>query len=1307
AALNDVIKALSEAQRRCRTGWSARGRSLTRPRSPAKGRGRGAAGEAGRGFVPYRNSVLTRLLKESLGGNSRTVMLACISPCDAHYEETLGTLRYAERAKRVRTRAIANAHRGVSREGVGGEQAMLVERLTAQVLDLKQQLAEANATKICASPASTQPPLQPPMMAMDIDAAAVLQTPGTTGQQSPAGFPHDRVATGGQGYIYVVDPSLQGEIERLKETVAERDRIIKSTEKLDRTKRKNRKESSILPDRGRNSGQRPAVTGIGRSSNRPRPGDSVDPCLDCSSDCSPSSTSPRLSITTPPRAGLHRSMERPSCNNVHPKEGAGEGGSWRSGMRLLNLNQDLLFSECISFPIRKEGAPTVVGSGEEADVRLDGDDVLPHHATIILRTDGAAVLSPTPGARVHINGVLISADEEVAWSDKGQEGEREMGTPGDRPGQCGGELRRDYRVVFGSRHYFRVDCPFQHPSTVGDSLNHEGVAETMPTRIDWEFAQEEIRANNNSTFRRRRSSPVAASNVLGIARPANTTGTAAGVGVDVDEKMQVESKQVLPGGRQDSQLLGNGGVSLRGQVADTTGDSPVAMDKRSVSQALPNQETPRGDEREPSVDKVWANEPSEILAPGDMVLSDGNALPSPGTPPVSLSPLERPDAGDSSRELQLTSEVPTVSTVPPSPSLAETDAVGGPPANTTAATSTNDISNLDILSEEGSPNRQPDVSPSSIVPDTESSMMPLPSCDFLPVTEATVAAPKEGEERENHQPEGGEGKGHRCGSLHGGKTAESPPLSFADYDGLPRGRVSSTSSSPASTEPVGQNTKNSPEQGIDEDRLKKECPPNANEGSIGPRGVSSIDEQVPDRTNRKAERQRLLPSASEVPDASSRAAVINKATLIELKRAREAWRGAEGELERSQQERDELRAILQAVQEQASERRRADRKEKRELDKEKAKAEYKARDLEADRDRLRRMLSKSDEQVADLRGQLQKAQATTNTTATTTTTTTEVAAFVNGIPVMTAANKPDTTDSLSKPPTTPPLATTPPTTGALPLTPTFSPAAEIGAGLTTATATSFGSCLGSEGKRRTSGATDGARHSDASSDSRGPCQAQQSGTVAINSSNVEFRQRSGEMERNIIAENGQKIPMAATSRTKGSALRRPKQPQSFMQEVQQQQERVPRQQKLQPLPKPLPPTLTSPIGDDHTEHKPSRPSRTQDIGRSIDVVLDCPGGYKNDPTTPAKDLYGKDTMIATGGENHPGCPLFPMSRDDLSLAGKPAEGDSERSDFLGDVLEGQERAKPEGAVRFRLKREVDDGWMGKGPAGEEERTAAK
>ncbi|KAK1823038.1 hypothetical protein LTR12_002564 [Friedmanniomyces endolithicus] len=56
--------------------------------------------------VPYRDSVLTWLLKDSLGGNSKTAMVACISPTD--YDETLGTLRYADQAKRIRTRAHVN-----------------------------------------------------------------------------------------------------------------------------------------------------------------------------------------------------------------------------------------------------------------------------------------------------------------------------------------------------------------------------------------------------------------------------------------------------------------------------------------------------------------------------------------------------------------------------------------------------------------------------------------------------------------------------------------------------------------------------------------------------------------------------------------------------------------------------------------------------------------------------------------------------------------------------------------------------------------------------------------------------------------------------------------------------------------------------------------------------------------------------------------------------------------------------------------------------------------------------------------------
>eukprot|EP00755_Sulcionema_specki_P029325 Sspe_Gene.91926::Locus_63585_Transcript_1_1_Confidence_1.000_Length_449::g.91926::m.91926 len=65
-----------------------------------------AEGSAGKGAVhiPYRDSILTWLLKENLGGNSRTIMLATISPDAANADETFATLRYSCRARRVRCR---------------------------------------------------------------------------------------------------------------------------------------------------------------------------------------------------------------------------------------------------------------------------------------------------------------------------------------------------------------------------------------------------------------------------------------------------------------------------------------------------------------------------------------------------------------------------------------------------------------------------------------------------------------------------------------------------------------------------------------------------------------------------------------------------------------------------------------------------------------------------------------------------------------------------------------------------------------------------------------------------------------------------------------------------------------------------------------------------------------------------------------------------------------------------------------------------------------------------------------------------
>jgi len=54
--------------------------------------------------IPYRDSTLTRLLQDSLGGASKTLMIATIAPCDDNFGETLNTLRYAHRAKTIKNR---------------------------------------------------------------------------------------------------------------------------------------------------------------------------------------------------------------------------------------------------------------------------------------------------------------------------------------------------------------------------------------------------------------------------------------------------------------------------------------------------------------------------------------------------------------------------------------------------------------------------------------------------------------------------------------------------------------------------------------------------------------------------------------------------------------------------------------------------------------------------------------------------------------------------------------------------------------------------------------------------------------------------------------------------------------------------------------------------------------------------------------------------------------------------------------------------------------------------------------------------
>ena len=106
--------------------------------------------------VPYRDSVLTWLLKDSLGGNSMTAMIAAISPADINYDETLSTLRYADSAKRIKNHAVINedANARMIRElkeelsllrsklggGGGGGAPVPAEEVYAEGTPLEQQI---------------------------------------------------------------------------------------------------------------------------------------------------------------------------------------------------------------------------------------------------------------------------------------------------------------------------------------------------------------------------------------------------------------------------------------------------------------------------------------------------------------------------------------------------------------------------------------------------------------------------------------------------------------------------------------------------------------------------------------------------------------------------------------------------------------------------------------------------------------------------------------------------------------------------------------------------------------------------------------------------------------------------------------------------------------------------------------------------------------------------------------------------------------------------------------------------------------
>lgn len=131
-------------------------------------------------MVPYRDSVLTWLLKDSLGGNSMTAMIAAISPADINFEETLSTLRYADSAKRIKNHAIVNED----------PNARMIRELKEELAQLRSKLG-GGAGAVGAAPAGAVggvPPGEyyPPDTPLEQQLVSIHQTDGSVTKVSKA-----------------------------------------------------------------------------------------------------------------------------------------------------------------------------------------------------------------------------------------------------------------------------------------------------------------------------------------------------------------------------------------------------------------------------------------------------------------------------------------------------------------------------------------------------------------------------------------------------------------------------------------------------------------------------------------------------------------------------------------------------------------------------------------------------------------------------------------------------------------------------------------------------------------------------------------------------------------------------------------------------------------------------------------------------------------------------------------------------------------------------------------------------------------
>ncbi|XP_029932199.1 kinesin-like protein KIF1C isoform X2 [Myripristis murdjan] len=303
-------------------------------------------------FIPYRDSVLTWLLKENLGGNSRTAMIAALSPADINYEETLSTLRYADRAKQIRCNAIINED----------PNAKLIRELKAEVNRLRDLLFSQGLQELLSANEMNSNSAACVGGGASALASLSVTANGVPLQHSPAppGSEPTREGDAAVDPDHMIEDGEEGEESVATETISKEEAAerLLETEKIiaelnETWEEKLRKTESI-----------------------------------------------RLE-----REALLAEM------GVSIKEDGGTLGvfSPKGTPHLVNLNEDPLMSECLLYYI-KEGV-TRVGQ-QDVDIKLSGQFIKEIHCVFVSETNeqGEVVvtLEPLVGAETYVNGKQIT-----------------------------------------------------------------------------------------------------------------------------------------------------------------------------------------------------------------------------------------------------------------------------------------------------------------------------------------------------------------------------------------------------------------------------------------------------------------------------------------------------------------------------------------------------------------------------------------------------------------------------------------------------------------------------------------------------------------------------------------------------------------------------------------------------------------------------------------------------------------------------------------------------------------------------------